>query len=337
MNCYLMAKRIKEGGGTRRVCPQTEVPSVTLQTEWPCQSFDFSRSNFPLGNGAGDYFNCSCAQRGGREWLIVRRAKWTVGASPWGVNDLLAFELEGHRPVGGVKVQIKSLVPGEHFEDPRVFVHEGRTYLSCCNFVWNHPRGRPHQIICEVDGDWKSLWRADPVYGENGSHTLNNRGWEKNWLWFISDGAFHLIYRTQPHTVARFDRAWGLKDQWITRSPKLAWKWGEMRGGTPPVLIGDEYWSWFHSSSDWGVKRYHMAPYAFEAKAPHRMTRCADRPFLSGSAQDKTGQGKPLCVFPCGSIFRGGEWFITFGINDLEAGWIGGISQQEVLERVVSL
>jgi hypothetical protein len=48
---------------------------------------------------------------------------------------------------------------------------------------------------------------------------------------------------------------------------KYKWKWGEMRGGTPALLVGDKYLSFFHSSGRlWHrhVITYVMGAYLFD-------------------------------------------------------------------------
>jgi len=49
--------------------------------------------------------------------------------------------------------------------------------------------------------------------------------------------------------------------------PKYNWNWGEMRGGSPALLIGDHYLSFFHSSGRLTHKKiitYVMGAYLFD-------------------------------------------------------------------------
>src|ERR1700677_2055307 len=135
-------------------------------------------------------------------------------------------------------------------------------WLSCCNFIWGPTWTGAHQILCEISNDWKMIRRHDVVYGGNGNHVGGNNRWEKNWLWFFHDGKPHMIYTVLPHVVVEFDATFNAVKQYVTDAkPKISWPWGDPRGGTPPVLIGDEYWTFFHSSCDWKEmvsRRYHM-------------------------------------------------------------------------------
>jgi len=340
MNCALIHERPVDGGAKNAASARLYgVPSFTMQTDWPAQYFRFDGCDLrPTVEGGkhGDFHNPSLCARDDGDWLLVRRSVWKQGYL-WGVNDIVAFKLNRVMPTGGTPLKMIARVPEEHYEDPRVFVHEGRTFLSCCNFVWNHPQSRPHQIFCEMDKDWNCIRRFDPDFDGNGSHPFKGTQWQKNWLWFFHEGHIHLIYRTHIHHVVRFES--NLKNvikEYKTRHPKLAWKWGEMRGGSPPVRIGDEFWSFFHSSTDWGTKRYHMGAYCFEAKPPFMMTRCSDSPLLSGSEQDRIGNGKPLVIFAGGAVLRRGEWLVVFGVNDLDCGWIR-IPHADLEKRMVTL
>jgi predicted GH43/DUF377 family glycosyl hydrolase len=317
---------------TQRFNPENP-PSIIHQTTWKCRVM----SELPKD---ADYFNCGLVERPDGQWLVTRRAVAEDG-NPFGRNTLMAFRLKNNKVDGpGVKVAILSKVPDEHFEDPRVIYYEGATFVSCVNFVWNRRKWSiPHQIICEVDDNWKTIKRYDVAYGKNGDHPLRNKGWEKNWLWFFHDDKPHLIYMTKPHSVIRFDWSFKVEQEFHTMPSSLNWQFGQMRGGTPPVRIGDEYWSFFHSSLEWAdqsSRRYHMGAYAFEAKPPFKITRYTQMPILSGSSEDKWQHPKPVCIFPCGARLDKDNWTVTFGVNDLNCGIIE-IPHKELLKQMTSL
>jgi hypothetical protein len=153
-----------------------------------------------------------------------------------------------------------------------------------------------------------------------------NRGSEKNWLWFMHGGELHMIYETAPvHEIVRFTGNLGVVRAYKTKEHEgIFGKWGQPRGGTPPVLVNGEYWSFFHSSIPWKneKRRYFMGAYAFEANPPFRVTRMTVKPLLAGSQNDPWEEGQPLVVFPCGAIHRNGLWFVSMGINDMASAWI---------------
>lgn len=136
-----------------------------------------------------------------------------------------------------------------------------------------------------------------------------HRRWEKNWQFFEHDRVLHTVYNPNPHTVGwcagqeiRVPAADGARHEWA---------WGEVRGGTPPVRVGEEYFSFFHSSQ----KGHYVAGfYAFEAKPPFRVTRWPTQPCMV-AALDHWRSGHAV-VFPGGAILEEGQWLVAFGWHD---------------------
>ena len=295
--------------------------SILQQTPWPVQFFNFGKAE----SEDIAYFNCSLVRRKDGLWLITRRSK-KMRQFNHGMNDLVAFKLDNKIPALWRKVNIATMFAGlEHFEDPRSIYHNGMTYISCCNFII---RGQnwtgAHQLICAIDANWNTVKRYDPIYGFNGKELGQQTGNEKNWIWFFHNDVPHLIYLTQPHTVVRCDTEFVPQQTHETTWDKDLWQFGQPRGGTPPVKVGNEYWSFFHSSTPWGAnsRQYHMGVYAFECHAPFAVTRISTKPILSGSFKDPWGPKKPLVVFPCGAVLEGGKWFVSIGVNDMASAWI---------------
>lgn len=312
--------------------PFPDVPGVAKQTPWPCGIYDFG-----TGKPANcDFFNCTMVRRRDGLWLIVRRAR-NVPGMRFGMNDLVAFKLENNYPVNGYPIRLERRFADEQFEDPRAVNVDGRVFVSCCDFVWTSSGwSGAHQIMCEVASDWSAKSRVDPEYGNNGPNIGKNTGHEKNWLWFWHDGNPHLLYSGSPHVVVRFNEDFTKDQEFYTECDNLPWKLGQLRGGTPPVLIGEEYWTFFHSSTQWQKprRRYHMGAYTFESKPPFRMLRVVDGAILSGSRFDPVRDPKPLVVFPGGCDFADGKFHVVFGVNDHLCGWIQ-IPYEDLEKRMV--
>ena len=303
--------------------PQLDtIPSILEQSPFDVGIFSFGKaeaSNI-------DYFNPSIVARPDGDWLIVRRSTWKPQAT-FGMNDLMAFKLDGKTPTFGVKIRIPKTATDEQFEDPRAFYHNGKTYIGACNFVWYGTRWTgAHQILVSCDDEWKVTDRTDPDYGKNGNALGKNQGHEKNWLWFVHEGQLHMIYMAAPkHHVVSFDRSMGVDRMMLTEWNYGLWKHGQVQGntpkiggGTPPVRVGSEMFTFFHSSTlmENGKRRYHMGAMAFEAEPPFRITRITPEPILSGSKNDIWDAKKVPCVFPGGAIHRDGKWLIVGGLND---------------------
>lgn len=136
-----------------------------------------------------------------------------------------------------------------------------------------------------------------------------HRRWEKNWQFFEHDRVLRAIYYPNPHTVG-----WKAGEEFrmpAAAGARLPWAWGEVRGGTPPVRVGDEYFSFFHSSLHC---HYVAGFYAFEAKHPFRVTRWPTEPCMI-AAKDQWRGGHAV-VFPGGAILENGKWMVAFGWQD---------------------
>lgn len=172
-------------------------------------------------------------------------------------------------------------------------------------------------------------WIVQPAIGNNGTmrppEGYANPG-EKNWVWFNHDGIWHCVYNIEPHTVYRVGIG-GVRDPSYLTTPNLSfWTWGRPSASTPPRLIGNEYWSFFHSRMPWKMDRlrYFCGVYAFEARPPFRITRMSYSPILVGSPNDlKSPSPSPHClIYPGGAVFDGDMWRVVAGVNDEYCIWV---------------
>jgi len=300
-------------------------PSFLEQTGWETGLWEIpTRGNQIL-------FNPTCIEFNGQRWLVVRDARIDTNRPvPYNtVSHISIFRLNDTQVVGD-----SYLVPlpkgrsgQEQWEDPRILWSGHQLWLSCCNFIQG--KTGAHQAFAILDPTWKPLSILHPVYGNNGPNVMSNRGNEKNWLWFKhSDGYPYMVYQNEPHKVVKMSKDLQPMEEWETSLPPGTdiWQHFERRGGTNPVLIDGEYWSFFHSSTPWwgGRRRYYMGAYAFKAEPPFNVTRYTPRPLLSGSLRDPRLLDFPTVVFPGGHIYEEdtGKHFVVMGINDCRCGWI---------------
>lgn len=147
--------------------------------------------------------------------------------------------------------------------------------------------------------------------------------YQKNWVWWHRDGKLHLLYKSEPWTVATFGNHWvDSCTHYIGKS--LTWPYGTIRGGTPPIEVNGKLITFFHSSLPWWARwrRYQVGALEFEAEPPFKPLRMTPEPLLKGSCKDPWAVGKPPCVFPCGLVRRGNHLLMAMGINDCRAGWM---------------
>ena len=141
---------------------------------------------------------------------------------------------------------------------------------------------------------------------------------EKNWEFFDFHGQMYCVYSITPHVVLRVG-ADGVCHLAGSSESEIHWKWGEMRGGTPPILVGDRYYSFFHSSfQDGALLRYVMGCYSFEANPPFKVLSVSREPLLWPGIDDRPSTCHPqlAVVYPCGSWLSGNNWLVSYGYHD---------------------
>lgn len=318
-------------------------PSILQQAEkegWKAGYYDFGKAE-----GGRDWFNPSIVEREDGIWLLVRGSEPHPQGFRFGQNHIWAFELDssGHQPKRGIRLRWPVDVPDQHFEDPRGFynINIGQTIIGACTFVW-YPEGTwtgAHQCIGSFNDQWECSKMDYPKLG--GSPGMlemitDRKRYEKNWLPFLHDNRLHILYKAKPWMVVGFGQRWSDVEPY--QGEGVEWAYGDVRGGTSPVKVGDNYFTFPHSSLPWRgrYRRYYAGAMAFEAKPPFRPTMITPEPILRGSQNDVWSQRKPLVVFPCGALYRNGTWLITCGVNDMKAAWVE-IPHEDVLKRMVPI
>lgn len=170
---------------------------------------------------------------------------------------------------------------------------------------------------------------------------------EKNWMLFAQGGRLWAVYSIAPHVVLELDFATERSAEGnIPCRPVYHSDWdvagyagcyGELRGGAPPLRIGDMYVSVFHSlfhvrrmrrllyrilrKPSHKTLRYVAGAYAFAAVPPFEPIWLHPVPVLTPPPLPRR-PGPQLdtrierSAYPCGSIFKGGEWIVSFGSQE---------------------
>jgi hypothetical protein len=118
---------------------------------------------------------------------------------------------------------------------------------------------------------------------------------EKNWPMFEYEGQIVFLERIQPmRAVVPGKSAPTRTHQGIpgtvfahtvslTAAKNFCWLWGDLRGGTPALLVGGEYLAFFHSvalMNSHVVRTYFVGAYTFTAKPPFSMTSMSRWPIV---------------------------------------------------------
>ncbi len=294
---------------------------------WKCEYYTFGKAEEP----GIDYFNPGIIERPDGLWLLTRASGLHPQGFMYGQNAIIAFKLSdnGKQPCYGKVLKWPVDNPQQHFEDPRGFYHPaiGQTLIGCCTFLWDGPGAwsGPHQAFGAFDEEWNCKKMDYPVIGGNPGtmeKITAHKDYEKNWLWFLADGNLVLLYKANPWTINIFGNRWSEKQE--IKIPGVTWPYGEIRGGTTPVRVGDLYFTFHHSSLPWKgrYRRYYAGCLAFDAKPPFTPRLITNEPLLIGSQNDKWSQRKPLVVFPCGALYKNETWLVTLGVNDLISAWL---------------
>lgn len=305
--------------------PNRNIPSFNEQTRWPTGYFAFPPANNTV------YFNCSIADTNGGLHLFTRRWRYNLGAGQSNTkinrSDLAIFKVRPNMTLDSNPIipATPNRYPHEQWEDPRAIVGaDGQTYVAFATWV-HYKNWSIRQSLTRLTPDWRKiqpLWEVP--HGGNTRAPTAGRTHEKNWIWFEHDKQWHCQYSINPGEV--FSVKNGIVDN-VYKTPEihLPWQFGlPLRGGTPPIRIGDEYLAFFHTATVWQKpkRRYHMGAYTFKAELPFTLTRITTEPLLSGSEYDFRTLGGPLVIFPNGALFQDGQWLVVFGVNDEACGWI---------------
>lgn len=318
-------------------------PSVLEQAE--SQGWKAAYYNFGNAEGGRDWFNPSIVRREDGIWLIVRGSEPHPQGFQFGQNSIWAFELDdtGKVPKRGIRLRWRDSLPDQHYEDPRGFYHPGidQTIIGACTFIWypNRTWTGAHQCIGSFDEQWECSKVDFPMIGGSPGRIemiTDKKKYEKNWLPFLHDNKLHILYKANPWNVVGYGQTWSEKYPYTGEG--VAWAYGDIRGGTSPVKVGDKYFTFPHSSLMWRgrYRRYYAGAMAFDASPPFTPRLITPEPLLRGSQNDVWAQKKPLVIFPCGALYNKGTWLITCGVNDMKAAWVE-IPHEDILKRMVEI
>lgn len=194
-------------------------------------------------------------------------------------------------------------------EDPRLAVHN-ETLVCTFNSTWVSNSCHIRMVVLDAGLNVASNARIE--YGTS---------IEKNWVPFSVGGVLYAIYSHNPYQVIRIDAT--DKVALYHEQKGISWKYGVIRGGTPPKLVGDSFYTFFHSSIQTRRSGCCVGPYftgclQFSARPPFKVERYTRRPLFAPPEQDQHN----LAIFPGGALFKDGEWSILCGRNNISCAMI---------------
>ncbi len=221
-------------------------------------------------------------------------------------------------------------------EDPRIFSTKEAVYISYVRVTDWSPIVKCDMCCSSFDTLNKRIVNSVPLRYSKGDL-------EKNWIPFVvnhndKEDEIYFVYKYLPHRILKLT---SIEDGIIevvynnegefSALKKWEEKWGKIRGGTPAILVGDEYLSFFHSSFKHKDEYYYvMGVITFENKPPFRIKKLSKTPIIFNDmysikvTKDAWFYGKrpPMSViFPAG-IAVGNEnkkdvFYVVCGENDV--------------------
>ena len=228
---------------------------------------------------------------------------------------------------------------GSWHADPRFCVFGQRLLLHFNNGMGEPGHGGNRIYLVELDP--ATLLPLGPPQALALEGVRQKR--EKNWMLFEHGGELLAVYRIEPQVILRIQLSASgpLRCQAIHQvywdASGYARRHGEPRGGTPPVRLGDAYFSFFHSRYPvltWrgllrrvlgghGLRSWNYVGgfYGFSAEPPFAPLQFSRRPVLTapapgGSPAARLDQGVHRCVYPCGAIRLGDRWVVSYGLQN---------------------
>lgn len=227
----------------------------------------------------------------------------------WAGSEIHALRMSKELQPVGRPTKLELFHPLANFgrEDPRLFMHNGQLHVVYIGVEGKRRVKATNVLYARLANDLRveQLWAI----------RLDRRnGWEKNWMPISCDGELYFTYGYQPHRVLKVQND---SAEWAHETPnRIKWRWGEIRGGAAPMRVGDEYWSFFHSSHHDGIKTYVMGLLTHDVRPPFQIRRYVPLPLLVADATTRPADQYCRCVFPGGAVRNGNEWIIACGIHD---------------------
>lgn len=183
------------------------------------------------------------------------------------------------------------------YEDPRLFSFKDELYVSATFLHYISGNLTTKIKILKLSNHFKIL---ESRLIEVGKNSLSNPEWEKNWLFFAHMDKLVFIYTLCPFVVYSADGQLIQYQEW-------SWPHDHIRGGTPPILVNNNYYMFAHAKSWNGVIRIVVIQFDLSLT----ITRMS--PILSNLDCFEI-------VYPSGCIFVGEEnrFYVTCGIEDRE-------------------
>ena len=190
---------------------------------------------------------------------------------------------------------------------------------------------------------------------------------QKNWVPFLYRSDVYFVYNIHPLVVIRFPGGSSavydgsftgddvpletISEERCHPAYKTHWSYGHLRGGTPAVLVGDEYLAFFHSKSTplylddfggWSLLSYWFGAYTFTAEPPFVVTKMSKVPIVKNEWYDGAwfNKGNGYIIYPAGFVIQQfnniSYVMLSFSLQDKQ-GYLAKIPLQELYDSMISV
>lgn len=249
-------------------------------------------------------------------------------------------------PLGAPQIlQIeKGKDPSFYIQDPRLVEIEGKLYMVFSDLWKNEESEKRRMCIGEIEYDGIRFLLKNRKFLLNFDGEKDNK-FEKNWVPFEYDNHLLLAYSLSPHKVFYpiFEKN-KCTTVGFSRGNNY-WNWGKLRGGTPGLLIGKYYLSFFHSSTllttvqsdEKPMMHYFIGAYLFDKDPPFAIKKISPKPIVKKEFYEGPmyNTWKPLrVVFPGGFVYDEKSIWVFYGRQDHEI-WVVKLDKKGLLESLI--
>lgn len=270
----------------------------------PAKVIRFDEHNLAVG-APGKRFNVSIIEHAGGYLYSWRHGWWEC--------DIWVQQLDrAFTPIGPARrLDLRQQMAWTGREDARLFRHKGQLH------IWYTGVARGCASVCFARLNETTLATEDRF----APHYPKRRTQEKNWSFFDHGRELYCVYNVRPHQILRVDASTAKlvhETNWAG-----TWSGGHLRGGASPVLVGKEYYHWFHGYVVENAKRrYTMGLYTFENKPPFRVLRYTPDTIEIATSTSDCPDNCVGVVFPGGAVLvpkrgdQAAQWCVAMGVHD---------------------
>lgn len=227
-------------------------------------------------------------------------------------------------------------------EDARLYTVGNKLYVMFNDNLEKNDKDKRRMFIAEVIFQDEKYTLIDQTGFFN--YPNKEQFWEKNWVPFDYDGNMLFGYTINPHVVLFPYCNKGKCKTFSVSESNIDWDWGELRGGTPALRIGDEYLAFFHSMKRVRTRESHnqlkfhyvFGAYKFSANPPFNLTAISQRPVSGKDIYHSLRIRDKIVAFPGGIMMDDHFIWISYGKDDCES-WVVKLDRKKLLKSLLPL